>query len=183
MERPALLPGRWRATRQGREPRLLLTIQLAVPVLPLGPVLEGGLDPLGHGPFAQSFHRGTAHLDRLGDRGVRPLGSLWTGIRLQQDTSAGGRPCRSFTLLDGLPQQEAFCSGEGHDVELGHGEALLGRDWWCVRARRGLLARSTHLPPFSGPGIRVDGKHHVAGPCGTMSQTFTSALHSVAGCT
>jgi len=88
MEGPVLLTRRWSATRQGGEPGFLFAIQFAMPVLPCGPVLEGGLDSFGGSTLAQPFNRGLADLDRLGDLGICPLRSLRTRIRLQQDASA-----------------------------------------------------------------------------------------------
>ncbi len=82
MKRPALLPRRWGATRQGREPRLLLPIKLAMSVLPLGPILQSDLDALGHRSLAQALDGGTADLHGLGDLGIRPCGSFGTGVRL-----------------------------------------------------------------------------------------------------
>ena len=120
MEGPTLLAGRWCTTRQGSQPRFLLPIELAVPILPFGPVLQGGLNSLGGCAFAQSFDRGTAHLNGFGDLGISPLRSLGAGICLQEDAGPREGPCRSLPFLDGLVQEEAFGIGEGDHVQLGH---------------------------------------------------------------
>jgi hypothetical protein len=90
MEGPALLPGGRYRTGQSGQPGLVLPIELPVSILPLGPILERDLHSFGHRPFAQAFHCGLAHLDRLGDLGIRPLRSFRTRVCLQQDASAGG---------------------------------------------------------------------------------------------
>ena len=116
LESPALLPGWRRAAGQGGQSSLLLPIQLAVPILPCGPVLQGGLNPFGGCAFAPPFDGRTAHLNRFGDLGISPLRSFGTGIRLQEDTGTGRGPSRPLAFLDGLLQQEAFGIGEGDHV-------------------------------------------------------------------
>jgi hypothetical protein len=58
------------------------SIELAMSVLPFGPILQRSFDTLGHRSLAQALDGGTADLDRLGDLGIRPLGSFGTGVRL-----------------------------------------------------------------------------------------------------
>ena len=102
MKRPALLPRRWGATRHGREPRLLLPIKRAMAVFPFRPILQSGLDALGHRSLAQALAGGTADLHGLGDLGIRPFGSFGAGVRLQEDAGARGGAGRGLPLLDGL---------------------------------------------------------------------------------
>jgi hypothetical protein len=90
MEGPPLLASRWGTTRQGGQSGFLFAIELAMSILPFGPILQSSLDSLGDRALAQPFDRGSAHLDRLGDLGIAPLGTLWTSIRLQENASPGG---------------------------------------------------------------------------------------------
>jgi len=53
--------------------RLILPIELAMSVLPSGPILQRGFDSLGHRLLTKALDGGTADLDGLGDRGIRPL--------------------------------------------------------------------------------------------------------------
>jgi hypothetical protein len=124
MEGPALLPC-WRHTAsQGSQPRLVLPIELAVPILPFGPVPQGSLNPFRGCSLAQPLNRGTAHLNRFGDLGISPLRPFWAGVSLQEDAGACDDPGTGRPLLDRGLQEQTLGIRERDNVQLGHGKAL-----------------------------------------------------------
>ena len=142
VERPSDPSFRRFAASQRRKPRFGLTVELAAAIRPAGPVVQCRRNTVGHGTFAQSLDRGTTHLDGFSDLGVGPLLLLGTPICLEEDASTGDGARGGSACPDRLLEEQAFGIGEGDDIELDHGEALLGRDVWCVRW--------TALPPVAG---------------------------------
>lgn len=114
----------WFAASHRREPCFRFTIELAVPVLPPGSIMQGCFDTFYDRALAQPFDCGTVDLDRLGGLGVGPLLCLGTTVSFEEVTGAGDGTGRGFPLLDCGAEQEALGIAERNDVKFRHGVVL-----------------------------------------------------------
>ena len=78
------LAGRRFTAAQGGQTCFLFTRQLRWHGT-VASLLQGSIEPLGHGTFAQALHRLGAHLEGLSNLGVVPLRSVGAGIGFKQD--------------------------------------------------------------------------------------------------